>query len=291
MKNLKYIAGLFLALAFFASCEEETFEFGDLISPSNLQITAEIVGQDANPTGDGTGVVHLNVTADNAITYKFIYNGSETTTATGKMTYSFGTTGTETYTITVLAFGTAGVSSSETIQLDVLVVYEPPADLLTMLTGDSSRTWRIKAEGVGHFGVGPADGFEPIWWAATPNDKDGWGAYDDRFVFNVDGTFSHTTNGDTFGKLTAMAADLGGDQGLVGDSNDEVVFALDNYEESWTLSAPNGQETLTFSNIGYHGFYCGGDHSYMIQARSENEMSLRTVGADGNAWYSILIAE
>lgn len=291
MKNIKYILGLFLTLAIFASCEEETFEFGDIIAPSNLQITAEIVGQDVNPTGDGTGVVHLNVTADNAITYKFVYNGTEKTSATGKMTYSFGTTGTETYTITVLAFGKAGVSSSETIQLDVLVVYEPPADLLTMLTGDSSRSWRIKAEAQGHFGVGPGDGFEPIWWAANPNDKDGWGAYDDTFEFNVDGTFSHTTNGDTFGKLDAMAADLGGDQGLEGDSNGEVVYALENYEDTWTLSAPNGQETLTFSNIGYHGFYVGGDHSYMIQARSENEMSLRTIGAGGLAWYVILIAD
>ena len=290
MKNFKYIL-TFLSLALiFSACEEETFEFGDIIAPSNLQITAEIVGQDINPTGDGSGVVHLSVTADNAITYKFVYNGSEKTSASGNMTYSFSTTGTETYTITVVAFGTAGVSSNASVQLDVLVVYEPPADLVTMLTGDSSRTWRIKAEGAGHFGVGPSDGFEPIWWSAAPNDKEGFGAYDDTFEFNVDGTFSHTTNGDTFGKLDAMAADLGGDQGLVGDSNGEAIYALDNYEEGWTLSAPNDQETLTFSNIGYHGFYVGGDHSYMIQARSENEMSLRTIGAGGLAWYVILIA-
>ena len=291
MKNIKYILGLFLTLAFFASCEDESFEFGDIIAPSNLQITADIVGQDVNPTGDGSGVVHLNVTANNAITYKFIYNGVEKSSATGNMTYSFGTTGTETYTITVLAFGKGGVSSSASIQIDVLVVYEPPADLLTMLTGDSSKTWRLKSESQGHFGVGPSDGFEPVWWSAAPGDKEGFGAYDDTFEFNVDGTFSHTTNGDTFGKLPAMAADLGGDQGLVGDSNDEAIFALDNYEESWTLSAPNGQETLTFSNIGYHGFYVGGDHSYMILSRSENEMSLRTIGAGGLAWYAILIAD
>jgi len=290
MKNIKYIIGLFLTLAFFVSCEEETFEFGDIIAPSNLQITTEIVGQDVNPTGDGSGVVHVNVTADNAITYKFIHNGAEKTSASGEMTYSFSTTGTETYTITVLAFGTAGVSSSKSIQLDVLVVYEPPADLVTMLTGDSSRTWRVKAEGPGHFGVGPSDGFEPIWWSAAPNDKADWACYDDTFQFNVDGSFSHTTNGDTFGKLPAMAADLGGDQGLVGDGNDEAVYALDNYVDTWTLSAPNDQETLTFSTIGYHGFYVGGDHSYKILSRSANEMSLRTIGAGGLAWYVILVA-
>jgi len=255
-----------------------------------LQITAEIVGQDTNPTGDGSGVVHLNVTADNAITYKFLYNGSEKTTATGEMTYSFGTTGTATYTITVLAFGKAGVSSSASVELEVLVVYEPPADLLTMLTGDSSRTWRIKAEAQGHFGVAATDVYWPEWWSAAPDDKADWECYDDTFIFNVDGTFTHITNGITFGKLPAMATDLDGDQGRVGDSNDESIYAWDDYEERWALSAPDGQETLTFSNIGYHGFYVGGDHSYMIQERSENEMSLRTIGAGGNSWYVILIA-
>ena len=211
--------------------------------------------------------------------------------ATGTKTYNFGTTGTKKYEVTVVAFGTGGMSSSTTVEVEVLVVYEPPADLITMLTSDSSRTWRIKAEGPGHFGVGPADGFTPVWWSAAPDDKKDWGAYDDRFIFKADGTFTHKTNGNTFGKLNAMAADLGGDQGLTPDGNGEAVYALNDYSESWSISAPNGQETLTFSGIGYHGFYVGGSHSYSILSRSANEMSLRTVGADGNAWYVILVAE
>jgi len=290
MKNIKYILGLFLALVFFASCEEETYEFGDLTAPSNLQITAEIVGQDTNPTGDGSGVVHLSVTADNAITYKFVHNGSEKTSATGEMTYSFGTTGTQTYTVNVVAFGKGGVSSNTSVELEVLVVYEPPADLLTMLTGDSSRTWRIKNEASGHFGVSAGNVYWPEWWSASPDDKADWECYDDTFIFNVDGTFTHITNGLTFGKLDPMAADLDGDQGLTANGDGEAVYAWDDYEEGWALSAPNGVETLAFSNIGYHGFYCGGDHKYVIQERSENEMSLRTVGAGGNGWYAILIA-
>jgi hypothetical protein len=35
----------------------------------------------------------------------------------------------------------------------------------------------------------------------------------------------------------------------------------------------------------------GGNHRYSILSRSANEMSLRTIGADGLAWYVILIAE
>jgi len=292
MKNLKYIIGLFLTLGIFAGCEQETYEFGDLDAPSNLVINADIVGiSDENPNGDGSGTVHFNVTSNDAITYKFVSNGAEEMSASGAKTYNFSTTGINKYAITVVAYGPGGVSSSKTIEVEVLSIYAPPADLLTMLTSDSSRTWRIKSEATGHLGVGPADSLTPDWWAAVPDDKEDWGAYDDRFIFNVDGTFKHITNGDTFGKLTAMAADLGGDQGLVGDSNDEAVYALDNYEENWSLSAPNGQETISFSNIGYHGFYVGGDHKYVILSRSENEMSLRTVGADGNGWFVILTAD
>ena len=291
MKNIKYII-TFLSIALvFSSCEKENYEFGDLVTPTNMVVTTEIVGVDAtHPNGDGSGTVHFNVTADNAITYRFVYDGAESTSALGTKTYTFGATGLKKYAVTVVAYGTGGVSSSKTVEVEVLVVYSPPADLLTMLTSDSSRTWRLKAESTGHFGVGPADADQPVWWAAAPNDKAAFGAYDDRFIFNVDGTFTHITNGDTFGKLAAMAADLGGDQGLTPDGNGESVFALADYSESWNLSAPGGQETLTFSNIGYHGFYVGGDHKYAILSRSANEMSIKTVGADGNGWFAILVA-
>jgi len=294
MKNIKYTIGLFLSFALvFTSCEKAVDkEFGDIVAPSNVQITAMVLGQDdANPYGDGSGTVTFSVSATNAITYKFVFDGVESMAPTGTKTYNFAKTGIHKYTVTAVAIGTAGVTSGTSMEVEVISLYAPPADLLTMLTADDTRTWRLKAEAAGHLGVGPADGFEPIWWAANPFDKDGWGAYDDRFIFNVDGTFTHITNGDTFGKLTAMAADLGGDQGLVGDSNDEAIYALDNYVENWALSEPGGQETLTFSGIGYHGFYVGGNHSYMILSRSADEMSLRTIGAGGLAWYAILIAE
>lgn len=293
MKNLKYIIGLFLSIAFFASCEEETYEFGDIIAPSNLQVTAEIIGQDGdNPFGDGSGTVNFAATASDVITYKFVQNGVESMAPAGIKTYNFGNTGTHTYAVTVVAIGTGGVSSSTTIEVEVLALYAPPADLLTMLTSDSSRTWRLKAEGTGHFGVGPADSPDPIWWAADPYAKDGNGAYDDTFIFDADGTFTHITNGTMYGKADPMTADLDGDQGLTPNGDAEFVnYPYNDYSEGWSLSAPGGQETLTFSNIGNHGFYVGGDHSYAIISRTENEMRLRTVGADGLGWFAILIAD
>ncbi len=294
MKKLKYTIGIFLSLAFFMnSCQDDNYDFGPITSPSNLQVSAQIVGQDAdNPFGDGSGTVNFTATADNAIAYKYIYNGAGSMAPAGTKTYNFGKTGTNTYAVTVIATGTAGTTASKTIEVEVLAVYSPPADLLTMLTADSSRTWRIKAEAAGHFGVGPSDGTDPIWWAAAPYDKDGLGAYDDRLVFNVDGTLTYQTNGTVFGQAGPLSQDFGGDKGLTANGNNEFEnYPLDDFTDSWQLSAPGGQETLTFGQYGYHGFYVGGDHSYAILSRTSSEMHLKTIGADGNGWFVILIAE
>jgi hypothetical protein len=295
MKKIKfYFKTVFIAIAtLLVGCEEENYEFGDLNSPTNLVVTADIVGASAdNPNGDGSGVVNFSATADDVITYKYIYDGSEKMAPAGTQTYSFGDTGLHTYTVSVIAIGVAGVQSSTSVEVEVLATYNPPADLIQMLTGGSSRTWRLKAEAAGHFGVGPADADAPLWWSADPFSKDGLGAYDDRMTFNIDGSFSYVTNGDLFGKADPMAEDLAGDQGLEPNADAEYEnYPYGDFAESWSLSAPGGNETLTFSDIGHHGFYVGGDHSYVILARSENEMSIRTVGKDGNGWFGILIAE
>lgn len=293
MKKLKYISGLILSIAFaLSSCQKVDREFGDIIAPSSVQIFTQIVGQDdTHPFGDGSGEVIFTVKAANAITYKFVYEGVETMAPSGTKTYAFSKTGTFKYTITAVAIGTAGVTSSVSTQVEVLTLYSPPADLLTMLTANSSRTWRVAAEMPGHFGVGPADAVDPIWWSASPDDKAGLGAYDDTMIFNVDGSFTYTTGGDIYGKADPITADFGGDQGMTPNGDGEFVnYPTGDFTDTWSLSAPGGVETLSFASNGFHGFYVGGDHSYTILSRSANEMHLRTVGADGLGWFAILVA-
>lgn len=293
MKNIFKIA-LILALVFTSSCTQEEYEFGALTSPSDITIVAELAGKTtAKPNGDGSGKVNFTVTGKNVLTYKFVFSDSQSKTSpSGKASFTYETLGTNKFVVTVVAYGAGGVSSTKTVEVEVFVAYTPPADLVTMLTANSSRTWRIKAEGPGHLGNSPADVLlGPSWYSAAPNDKAAWECYDDRFVFKSNGDFQHITNGKTFGKLTAMAADLGGNQGRTGDAYDDSIFDLADYTDKWSLSAPGGKETLSFSSIGYPGYYVGGNHKYTILSRSENEMSLRTIGADGNGWYVILIAE
>jgi hypothetical protein len=294
MKTIKYFLTLVITLLIFSSCETENYEFGDIVAPANLTVTPEIVGKDANnPYGDGSGVVNITAKADSAISYKFIYNGSETVKGGGQLTYNFGNTGTNKYTITVVASGKGGTTSSKTIEFEVKVVYVPPADLVTSLTGNSSRTWRIKAESNNHFGLGPVGGSIPTeWYGAPANSKSNTGMYDDRFTFKTDGSFSHNVGADkwVFGRKV-LIEQLNGPGG-VADGDDIIQYPYTNKTGQYTLTAPNGVETMTLSGTAFIGYYTGGNHQYRIFKRSANEMLLSTVdGNNGFEWWFIIVPE
>lgn len=302
MKIYKYITVfLFIVLAIvFNSCQENTYEFGDIVTPTNIQITAEIVGQDdANPNGDGSGVVNFTASADNTLSYRFVYNGIESVEPSGSITYNFSELGVNTYTVTVIAVGTGGVTSSATIQVEVLALYEAPDDLKEILYGydatdpttATSKTWRIKSEANGHFGLGPVGGTIPTeWYGAAANEKDGVGMYDDRWTFHSDGTVEHETNGTIFGR-DGLINELSGSGGTI-DGADVLNYEYPSYTQNWTLTAPGGVETLTLTGTGFIGYYIA-SHSYEIFDRNTpNELLLRIT--DGNSefdWWFIITSE
>lgn len=292
MKNLKYLITFLSLVLVFSSCEKENYEFGAIIAPTNLTITPEIVGKDAsNPYGDGSGVVNITAKADNAVSYKFTYNGVEKVKTSGYLPYNFGNTGVNKYIITVVATGKGGISTSETVEFEVLVVYEPPTELVTILNANSSRTWRIKAEANGHFGLGPVGGLiVNQYYPAPANVKANTGMYDDRFTFKLDGSFSHDTGADgtVFGRKT-LIEELNGPGGT-GDGGDILQYPYASYSGQYILTAPNGVETITLSGLGFIGYYIGGSHQYRIFKREANEIVLST--ADGNnefEWWFVLV--
>lgn len=304
MKKFKYITFSVVALFLLVmSCQDDDAEFGDIVAPTNLQITADIVGVDAaNPNGDGSGVVNFTATANNVISYQYVYNGATTSAPGGMQSYNFAVLGLNTYTVTVIAFGTGGASTSQTIEVEVLSLYEPPADLITMLTADSSRTWRIKAEGNSHFGLGPIGGIFNEFFGAPPFDKDGVGMYDDRYTFNLDGSFTHitdntnddagvNTDGTVFGRVN-LIDELNGSGAGTANGDDIENYPFSDYTAQWSLAAPGGIETISLTGIGFLGYYIGGDHTYKIEMRSANEMSVRsTDGNGGFDWGFVLVAE
>lgn len=308
MKNLKYLHVFFLlASIMMVGCQEDDASMGDIIAPSNLQVSAEIVGADAeHPYGDGSGVVNFKASANNALTYKIIAPESQQLTPSGFASIPFTSpnSGIFNYRVVVIAYGTGGISSSTSIDVEVFVDYSPPADLLELLYGDGSKTWRIKSEKAGHFGLGPVGGNIPSeWYGAGPEEKAGVGMYDDRYIFNSDGTFTHITNntnddpvtdtsGTVFGRKN-LVDELGGPGGGTVEGDDVFNYPYNDYTENWQISAPGGAETITLSGLGFIGYYVGGNHQYRIFDRSvPNELILTTVDGNGNFnWWFIITSE
>jgi len=302
MKNIKPIVAIFALVVCLFSCQEEDQEFGDIIAPSNIQIDVDKVGADAaNPNGDGSGTVNFTATADNATAFHFVIQDQTKLAPNGQISHDFTILGTNTYTITVIAFGTGGASSISSVNIDVLSLYEPPADLIQMLYGSGSRVWRIKNEAPNHFGLGPLGGDPFSFYGANPDDKAGVGMYDDRYIFNQDGSFTHITNntnddpvvdtsGTVFGR-EVLIDELGGSGGEQ-DGADITNYIYSDYQEQHALSAPGGVETISLTGLGFIGYYVGGNHKYSIISRSENEMVIKT--SDGNGqfdWGFTLIAD
>ena len=74
MKRYSIYSIIILAALFivFGGCQKETYELGDLIAPTNVNLSFEIVGaDDENPYGDGSGLVNFVATANSVITYNF----------------------------------------------------------------------------------------------------------------------------------------------------------------------------------------------------------------------------
>ena len=294
MKNLKYLSILFLSLVVLTACEEDSYEFGPIISPSNLQVDIDIVGTNAeNPFGDGSGIVNFIATANNAISYEFIINGETIAiTTSGILQQAFYNVGVNSYDGVVIATGTAGNATSLAFSFEVLATYEPPAELIQALTGGGSKTWRVKSEVTNHFGLGPVGGTEPCqWYGAGVEEKTGTGSYDDRWIISSEGTINHITNGTIFGRTAQVHADLG-DNGSGGqDGFDILNYEYADYTENWVITDP-GQVSINLTGDAFFTYYTGGNHIYEIYDYNENELYLKTIdGATEFTWWFILIAE
>lgn len=304
-----------LIVATLFGCQENEFEFGEIVPPTNLIIDIEIVGaDDANPNGDGSGVVNFTAKADNAVSYTYYLEGSGTTAPSGEATFNFTNVGTFTYELNVVATGTGGVSSSKIIQVEVLSSYDAPDDLKTLLFGydpmdldpnaETSKVWRVKSAIPAHFGLGPVGGFIPAeWYGAAPGEKSATGMYDDLYIFKSDGTFTHITNsvnddptedtsGTIFGRDPYIFNDLGA-SGAPVNGADVENYEFNDYSERWSLSAPGGAETISLTGNAFIGYYTGGNHTYQIFSRdTPNELILRTTDENSEFdWWFVITSE
>ncbi|MDT0690830.1 family 16 glycosylhydrolase [Salegentibacter sp. F188] len=302
MKKIYINISLLLSLLFVLnSCEEEDYDIGEITTPTNLTVETEVLGvTEEMPDGDGSGAVTFNASADNAITYKFIYgDGFEEVSYDGTTTHNFNENGVNDYTVTVIASGTGGVSSNLTTTVTVFSDFSDP-ETKQLLTGGSSKTWYVAAAQPAHLGVGPASGgapdlFTPVYYAAAPFEKAGADVssclYEGELTFSLEGEeiiYNQNNMGSTFFNAS-YGADFGGsgaeDQCLEYDTSGPKAVSL----SPATSGIPEDNSTGTVINIAGGGFmsYYFGASSYEVLSIDENTMHVRGVmGNDPSlAWY------
>jgi len=301
---------LFLALAvMITACQDDDTPTGADIAPNNLSVTVDVVGQDAdNPNGDGSGMVDISFSADNAISYTVDFgDGLSEEAPSGNAKHHFTKVGVHTYTVVVTAIGTGGLSSSKSIEVSVRGDFDD-AEAKQLLSGGTNKTWYLAASEMAHLGVGTgsaavdAQGYwYPKWYQARPFEKCDVEISnclcDDELTFTLDGngqlTYQLNNNGSTF--FNASHQDIVG-----GNAGEDACFEFDTSGTSIVSLSPSlidwslvpdpdftGRGTsLSFSNDAFMGYYAGSS-TYDIITVSDTELYVRTV--DGNdpglAWY------
>ncbi|MFA9190095.1 family 16 glycosylhydrolase [Flavobacterium sp. FZUC8N2.13] len=307
MKNILRSTIAIFTLLLMVNCSKDDYAFGALESPTNVEISYEIIGKtEANPFGDGTGKVKFTVKADNAISYKYIYGDGVTENSPGGIEeHGFTTNGVNTYTVTVIAYGKGGLATNETVEVTVFNDFKDEQST-QLLTGGlpTGKKWYLAASEKGHLGVGQNDAdatknYFANYYQAEPFEKSATCFYDGEYTFAlVNGKieYKQDNKGNTFFhnsyKSVGGGTNGGDDACLPYNTTATKIVAL---SPSSSVVSKNPVETrvttgtiMNFSDGGFMGYYAGATQ-YEILSITENRMVVRLVqGNDaGLAWYLI----
>ena len=297
MKTLyKIITCCFLFLITIG-CQEDDNTLSTIDVPQNLTIETSV-------TDDGSGMVTFTASADNAITYKYVFtDGTSEVAPNGTYVKRFTKTGLNTYLVTVLAYGKGGVSSSSLVEVTVRSDFSDP-EAVQFLTGGSSKTWFWAANELGHLGVGENTGNKAAnyfgnYYQAAPFEKAADGSssclYEDQLVFSLNGEtlqYELRNGGQTFFNASYEGV-AGGSQGsdFCYDYDTSGVSTV-NLAPSESVVAANDIPSQTrgtvmnFTNNNFMGYYVGAS-SYEILSLTDDRMVVRVVQANNTtlAWY------
>lgn len=308
MKMKKHLILVFAAVQLLiVGCSIDKESFGDLKTPTNLQVTAEVIGKTtAAPFGDGSGMVKFTSTADNATSYKYIFSdGTSANAPSGIYEKRFTQTGVNTYTVTIIAYGTGGISTNTTTSVEVRSDFNDE-EAIQFLTGGTEKNWYWAAAEMGHLGVGQNDNdatknYYANYYQAAPFEKagspDSSCLYENVMTFSLDGDqlkYELDNGGKTFFN-TAFQSVVGGTVGsdFCYDYNVGGIKTISLSPSESVVVANNipNQTRGTMLNIsdgGFMGYYIG-QSSYEILSITANRMVVRAVmgGNPALAWYHI----
>ncbi len=296
---MKYIikSGFGIALVvllMLVSCDPNEFD------KSDLEFSSAPTAEEMSFTmTQGDDVYHYNLENEtqlsgiNTIKWNF---GNGGTGEGNSVTAYFPLPGTYEVSLTITAAdGSFGVKTLtvEQTETDYAFLDSP---VLTMISGGVSllegKTWVVDSLETAHYGLGPVGGNWTEWWAATPLQKTGGGAYDDEFTFKlVDFVFDYANNGTSY--VLAFRLDDPNYSNPVpvdGDADSRVEFTPT--VANWALNERDGVNYISLSSDkpSFFGIDFGAvNNEYRIESVTEYNMTLSCIGGDGNRWYTTLV--
>ncbi|MGO4816793.1 family 16 glycosylhydrolase [Flavobacterium sp. W22_SRS_FP1] len=299
-KIITNILSLFVLLLM-VNCQEDSFTFGSIDTPSSLEVNFEIVGKtDLAPNGDGSGKIKFTSKASNAISYKYVFSdGTTENSPSGYFEKRFSKPGLNSYNVTVLATGKAGVTTNTTLEVTVFSSFKDD-EAVQLLTGGTSKKWYWAQDELAHLGVGQNSpdqidvnghlNYYPTYYATQANEKASTCLYNSVMTFSLNNE-EVKFNLDNKGQTYYNGAIKGGDDNCydLNTSGDKVV-TLSPSESFVTTNPDSATQTrgtvMNFSDGGFMGYFFGAN-SYEILSITENRMVVRGVMPSNPAlaWY------
>ena len=155
-------------------------------------------------------------------------------------------------------------------------------DVTDPLYGKTSKTWVLDSEANGHLGCGENQSNPAGWWAASPNEKAGFGLYDDEITFYADGKYVFNPGAD--GKIY-----INKDVTAIGPGTAQS----EDYDIDWTVQEStytlNG-DVLTFPEGVVIGYVANNESvtnpTYVITENTEDKLVI-VANFSGISWQYI----
>ena len=155
-------------------------------------------------------------------------------------------------------------------------------DVTDPLYGKTSKTWVLDSEANAHLGCGPDQANAAGWWAAGPNEKAGFGLYDDEITFYADGKYVFNPGAD--GKIY-----INKDVTAIGPGTTQS----EDYDIDWTVQEStytlNG-DVLTFPEGVVIGYVANNESvtnpTYVITENTEDKLVI-VANFSGISWQYI----
>lgn len=155
-------------------------------------------------------------------------------------------------------------------------------DVTDPLYGKTSKTWVLDSEANGHIGCGPDQANAAGWWAAGPNEKAGFGLYDDEITFYADGKYVFNPGAD--GKIYINKEVTAIGPGTTQSEGYDIDWTVQ--ESTYTL---NG-DVLTFPEGVVIGYVANNESvtnpTYVITENTEDKLVI-VANFSGISWQYI----